>query len=74
MSYALVVQITDGQCDLGGVELHYVLGEPLSSLEYLVKLASTDKGHDEIESEVRLEQVVHANQERVVTRKEDIFL
>jgi hypothetical protein len=68
------MQVSDSHNDLSSVELNHVLRESLPRLEYFVELASSDEGHDEVESQLRLEQVVHAHQEGVVARKENVLL
>jgi uncharacterized protein YheU (UPF0270 family) len=68
------VEITYSHSDLSCVELNYVLREPFLALEDLVELSSSNEGHDEVESELRLEQVVHTYQERMVTGEQYIFL
>lgn len=66
VSNSLSVEITNGHCNLGCVEFDNIFREPLLALEDLVQLSSLDEGHHEVETKLRLEEVVHANEEGVV--------
>ena len=66
MGNTLRMKVADGQDNLGSVELDNVLWESLLALEHLVQLSSSNEGHDEVQAELRLEEVVHAHQEWVV--------
>jgi hypothetical protein len=74
MGDTLRVEITYSHSDLSCVELNYVLRESFLALEDFVELSTSNEGHDEVESKLRLEQVVHTYQERVVAREQYIFL
>jgi hypothetical protein len=60
------MQIPNGHDDLGCIKLNHVFRESLLRLEYLVEFSSSDEGHDEVESERGLEEIVHAHKVRVV--------
>ena len=68
------MEIPDGKCDLGCVELNYIFWESLSSLELFVKFTSPNERNHEIESQLRLEKVVHTHKKGMVTWKENVFL
>jgi len=68
------MKVSNSHCDLGGVELDYIFREPLLALEDFVELTTSDERHDKVQSELRLEEIVHANQERMITAEQDIFL
>lgn len=72
--YTLRVQVAHGHTDLRGVKLDDLLTETFLRLEDLVEFASFDERHDKVESLRRLEQIVHTDQKRMVTREKDIFL
>lgn len=74
MSNTLRVKVADSQYDLSCIELDNWLWEPLLTLEYFVKLTTSHKRHDEIKTELRLEEVVHANKEWMITAEQDILL
>ena len=61
MDDALGVEVTDGQCDLHGIELDDLFREAFRSEEMFVQLATSDKRHDEVQSHVRLEHILHAD-------------
>lgn len=71
---SLAVQVADSHRNLHGVKRDNGLGQSLSCLEHLVELSAADEGHHEVEPSLRLEQIVHAAEERVVTAKQDILL
>jgi hypothetical protein len=48
------MEVTNGHCYLGSIELDYVLWEPLLALEYFIELAASDERHDKIETQLRL--------------------
>lgn len=68
------VEVTDGQGNLNGVELHDFFWEPSLFQEMLVKLSSSDKGENEVDSCVSLEHEVHAYKELVLNFKHHISL
>jgi len=68
------VQLTDSQCYLRAVEPDSIFAEALLTLEDLIELSTLDKRHYEVKPQLRLEQEVHAHQERVVSSEENIFL
>lgn len=74
MCDALFVKVSNGHGDLSSVELDNLFSESLLFLEHLIKFTPLHEGHNEIETELGLEQVVHSNKERMITRKQDIFL
>ena len=74
MSDSLRVQVANSQSDLSCVEFHHILRESFLGLEDFVEFSSADEGHDEVETERALEQVVHAHEERVVAGEQDILL
>lgn len=73
MRDTLVVQVTYGHGDLSCVEFHYYFWEALFALEHFVELSTSDEGHDEVEAQLGLEEVVHAYEEGVVAGEKDIF-
>jgi hypothetical protein len=74
MSNTLRVQVSDCHYYLGCVKFNNVFREPLLALEYLVKLTTSHKWHNEVESELRLEKIVHAHKEWVIAAEQDVFL
>jgi len=74
MGNTLRMKVPNSQNDLGSVELDDVLWESLLALEHLVQLSSSNEGHDEVQAELRLEEVVHSHQEWVVAAEQDILL
>jgi len=68
------VQVSKSHGNLGSIKLNFVFLKPSLSLEEPVEFSSSDEGHDEKESEFRHEEVLHANQELVLTLKHDVFL
>ncbi len=61
MGNALLMKVTNCQSNLGCVELDNILLEPLFALEDLIELSSSDEGHYEVKSELRLKEEIHAN-------------
>ena len=74
VSDAGFVQVSDSKCNLCSIEEYSVLLEPSLGEENLVELTSVDKGHDEVEAERGLEEVVHGDEEGVVAREHDVLL
>ena len=74
MHDAFLMQVADRHADLKGIKFDHLLWQSLLSLKHLVKLATTHKWHHEVQSGRRLEQVVHANEEWMVTAEQDVFL
>ena len=74
MHDTFLVEFSDSQRDLNGVKFDNVLGKAFLFLENLVQLTTADKGHDEVETGLWLEQEVHTNQVGVVCSKQNIFL
>lgn len=74
MSNTLLVKISNSHGNLSSVELDNVFRESFLALENFIELPTSNKGHDEVKSKLRLEEVVHTNEERVVTGEEDILL
>lgn len=68
------MQMSKGHGDLGSEELGLVLREFLDSNQMSEQLSSFDEVHQEVDSEVVLENVFHVNQEGVVNCVQDIFL
>ena len=68
------MKVADSKNYLGSVELDDVLWEPLLALEHLVQLSSSNEGHDEVQAELRLKEVVHAHQEWVVAAEQYVLL
>lgn len=64
---ALGMEIADGEADLEGVELDGLLRQPLLCLEDLVELTTTYERHDEVEALGRLEEILHTDEEWMVT-------
>ena len=56
------------------IELDCLLVKALLLAEDLVELCSSDEGHDEIQTHIILEQVIHTAEEDVIALKHDIFL
>lgn len=74
MGDVLFVEITQGQHHLSGDELDDVFREAFVLEVDLVELAATDEGHDEVEAELVLEEVVHADEEGVLQVHHDVHL
>lgn len=74
MSNTLLVKVTNCHYDLGSVELDYIFGESLLALEDFIELTTSDERHDEVETKLRLEEIVHADKERMITAEQNIFL
>ena len=55
--------------DLCCVELDNILIEALLLLEYFVQLSAINERHYEVETGIRLEQIVHTAKERVISFK-----
>ena len=68
------MEVPHGYNQLSSIEFHCILIEALLRLEHLVELTTTDKGHHEVETKIVLEQVLHANEERMVALEHDVFL
>jgi hypothetical protein len=68
------VKVADCHYDLGCVKFDNVFREPLLALEDLVEFTTSHERHDKVESELRLEQIVHADKEWVIAAEQDIFL
>jgi len=67
------VEIADGETNLGRIKSDGIFGESLARLEYFIEFTAADEWHYEVETRGRLEEVVHADEERMVTRKKDVF-
>ena len=74
MHDALVVQLSDANDDLCGIKLNNILIKSLLLLENLVQLTAINERHDEVETGVRLEQVLHTAEEGVISLKENVLL
>lgn len=74
MCNSLGVKVSNSHGDLSGVELDNLFSESLLLLENFIEFTSFYEGHDEIESELGLEQVIHSYEERMITREQDVFL
>lgn len=68
------MQLANCNDDLSSVKLDSRLIEALLLLEDFVKFSAVDKRHNEVEAGLRLEQIVHTTEERVISLKQDIFL
>ena len=68
------MQMSKSKCDLGNQEPCLLLIEALYSSQVSEQLPSPDEVHDEIDSKVVLEHVIHAHDERVLNSIEDILL
>lgn len=73
MHDALSVEVADCHYDLERIELDHGLWQTLLSLENLVQLTATDERHDKVESRLRLEQVLHPNEEGVIATEKNVF-
>lgn len=74
MHDALRMQVADRHHYLESVELHNLLAQSLACLEDLVKLSSSNERHHKVETGRRLEQVLHADKEWMLTAKENVLL
>lgn len=74
MSDTLYVKVADGHYDLCSIELYDILREPFLTLEHLIEFTSFHEWHYEVEAELRLEQIVHSDQKRVVAGEQYVFL
>jgi hypothetical protein len=52
MSNSLGVKVANSHDDLGSIELYNGLWESLLALENLVKLSSSNEGHDKVKSKL----------------------
>jgi hypothetical protein len=68
------MKISDSHNDLSCIELDNIFWESLLALEDLVELSSSDEGHNKVETELRLEQIIHAHKEGVIATEQNIFL
>lgn len=73
MHDTFAMQFAHSQHNLHSVELDHLFGQSLLFLKDLVKLATPDEGHNEVEPCLCLEQEVHAYQEGVIHSKKNIF-
>jgi hypothetical protein len=73
MDNAFGMQVSDGHYHLSRVKFNLGLLESLLSLINFVKLTSSDKWHHKVETHVILEQVFHADKERVFALKHDFL-
>ena len=73
MHDALVVQLSDANDDLCGVKFNNILIKSLLLLENLVQLTAINERHDEVETGIRLEQVLHTAEEGVISLKENVL-
>lgn len=71
---AFLVQMGEGKGDLGREELGLVLREHADFDQVTEQLASLDKLHEEIDSELILEDILHVDEEGVVYLAQNIFL
>ena len=74
MDDALHVEVADGYGHLSCIEEYLLFLEALLCLKDFIHFSSSHKRHDEVQPEVVLEEELHANQERMVALKHDIFL
>ena len=74
MHDALAVQITNCHADLQGIELDCPLRQALVCFKDFIELSTSHERHHEVQSLLRLEQVVHAHEERMIARKQDVLL
>lgn len=74
MRDTLLVQVADSECNLSRIKLDNVLTESFLLLENFVQFTSFDEGHDKVEAELGLKQVVHSHEEGMIARKQYIFL
>ena len=74
MHDAFRMQVADSHADLKRIKFDHLLWQPLLCFEHLVKLTTAHKRHHEVQSGRRLEKVVHANKEWMVTAEQDVFL
>lgn len=74
MHNSLLVQIPDCKDDLGRIKLHDFLGESFVLLEDFVQFTTLYERHHEVESRIRLEQVLHTHEERVLATEENVLL
>jgi hypothetical protein len=70
------MKMPNGYCDLEGIELSDFLIKSLvlSREKVLVELSSIDEWHDEVKSELILEQIIHSTEERVSNFKQNVSL
>lgn len=68
------MQMCQGHCYLSSEELSLVLGETLDSDQVSEQLTTLDKLHEEVNSELILEDELHVNKEGVLNGIQNIFL
>ena len=68
------MEVSNGYSQLSSIENDLRLTEPPLSAKNLVELSASNEGHDEVKSQLILEQVFHSNQEGVVALKHNVFL
>ena len=66
MNDILGVEMAESHGDLNYIEASRVFGETLLLLHVSEELPTTDESHNEVESELSLEDVVHIDQELVL--------
>ena len=74
MYNVLLMKNTKTYHELGNVEFHCCFWQNLINLFDLVKIATLDKWHDEIEAQLCLKAVFHAAQELMVGLEKDVSL
>ena len=68
------MEIADSKTNLGGIKSDGIFWESFARLEYFIEFAAADEWHYEVETSRRLEEIVHADEKRMVARKKDVFL
>jgi len=67
------VEIAQSECNLYGIKLDFFFLKPSSGLKEPIEFTSSNKRHDKKESEFTHKQVLHADQELMLTFKHNLF-
>ena len=68
------MEVPDRHSYLCTVKLDNLLSESLLLLKHFIEFSSFYKRHDKVKAELRLEQIVHTHEERMIAREQDILL
>jgi hypothetical protein len=67
------MEVTKCECDLGSEELGLFFLEALDLNKMAEEFSSLNKVHEEIDTDIVLEDIFHVNKEGVVNRVQNIF-
>ena len=66
MDYTVVMKISESYCDLSCIKFNYFFWEPLFTVKMVIYISSSDVLQEEIDSILILEDIVHAQHERMI--------